>query len=157
LWKGESLIRVSLAPIGVVGGYRLLKANYEQFAALEKRCHSLEETKDTRHTQEVMHLTLSNLIREPSGLHLRLRFVESADEMLVLLRDVISWYGKTHGVLQEFGMHREAALFATSGDLVTLLEFDRSDLNQGRKHIREYLDSHQQELRRIVERLTPLP
>jgi hypothetical protein len=100
-WKGISPWW-ALAPIGLFIFYRVLRANYEAFAALEK---SREERDNEENIQSVLGELLSH------GADLRIDFIEAEFQLSLWISRFNHWRQEVLDALGEFGLAADYALF----------------------------------------------
>jgi hypothetical protein len=92
----------SLVPIAILVAYRLLRANYEKFAALEQALA-------VRHTGEQLCARLGELYAEAA--ELRLEKIDSDSELQAWIVSFNDWRECTLDALATFGLPAEYALF----------------------------------------------
>jgi hypothetical protein len=95
----------SLVPIGGIVLYRLLRANYEAFAILNKQVTDRESLLSIQ-------TELGDRLREVH--ELQQRQISSQDKLELFSHDISGWVIRTQRSLDKFGLAAESALFSTS-------------------------------------------
>lgn len=98
-----------MLPIGMFAGYRVLRANYEAYATLERHLHAADEALRARYGKQQVHAALAAFLTEAG--QLRRQTINTKQELWEWKAKYESWIATTTSALIGFGLSSEAAVF----------------------------------------------